>query len=399
MRIVVHDYSGHPFQVQLSRELARRGHTVLHLHCPSFTTGKGKLGRHREDPPGFAVEPVRLGSPVAKYSPLRRLAQELVYGRRSLERVRAFAPDVVLSSNVPLLAQAVFMLGLRRTGIRFVFWHQDVYSAAMAAHARRRVPIVGPLLGRSFIAIERAMARASDAVVPISDDFLPILESWGVERERITVIENWAPLDEMPQRPRDNPWARAHELAEPTVVLYSGTLGLKHDPELLVRIALRFRGRDDVRVVVVSEGPGADLVRRRAAEESLEGLVVMPFQPYDVLPDVLATGDILVVVLEPEAGAFSVPSKVLSYECAGRAILAAAPAENLAPRMIERTGSGIVVDPRNAEALADAAERLVDDPALRERLGAAARRHAEAAFDIIAIGDRFEKILTQATRS
>jgi len=30
MRLLIHDYAGHPFQVQLSRELARRGHSVTH---------------------------------------------------------------------------------------------------------------------------------------------------------------------------------------------------------------------------------------------------------------------------------------------------------------------------------------------------------------------------------
>ena len=38
MRIVVHDYAGHPNQVYLSRELARRGHQVLHLYAGSFET-------------------------------------------------------------------------------------------------------------------------------------------------------------------------------------------------------------------------------------------------------------------------------------------------------------------------------------------------------------------------
>ena len=33
MRIVVHDYAGHPFQVQLARALAAAGHEVLHLHA------------------------------------------------------------------------------------------------------------------------------------------------------------------------------------------------------------------------------------------------------------------------------------------------------------------------------------------------------------------------------
>ena len=32
MRILVHDYAGHPFQVHLSRQLAFRGHDVLHAY-------------------------------------------------------------------------------------------------------------------------------------------------------------------------------------------------------------------------------------------------------------------------------------------------------------------------------------------------------------------------------
>ena len=45
MRILVHDYSGHPFQVELSRELARRGHEVTHSYCEAYVSGKGHLER------------------------------------------------------------------------------------------------------------------------------------------------------------------------------------------------------------------------------------------------------------------------------------------------------------------------------------------------------------------
>jgi hypothetical protein len=37
MRILISDYSGHPFQVQLSRELARRGHGVTHSYSTGFS--------------------------------------------------------------------------------------------------------------------------------------------------------------------------------------------------------------------------------------------------------------------------------------------------------------------------------------------------------------------------
>jgi len=48
LKIVVHDYSGHPFQVELSRELARRGHTVHHCYSDSISTWQGALRRRRQ---------------------------------------------------------------------------------------------------------------------------------------------------------------------------------------------------------------------------------------------------------------------------------------------------------------------------------------------------------------
>jgi colanic acid biosynthesis glycosyl transferase WcaI len=399
LKIVVHDYSGHPFQVQLSRELASRGHDVIHLHCPSYTTGKGALTPLPIDPPRFRLEEVRLRRTVAKYALLHRLAQELTYGVRSVRRVRALRPEVVLSSNVPLLAQAVFMIGLVGSDIRFVFWHQDIYSVAMSKHLARRLPLLGGALGRVFVWIERTMARASAAVVPISEDFVPTLAAWDVPQQRVSVIENWAPLDELPRTERANEWAHEHGLVGQTVFLYAGTLGLKHDPELLVRLGSRLHERGDARLVIVSEGVGAEYVRERAEAERLSNLLILPFQPYELLPSVLGAADVLIVVLEPDAGAFSVPSKVLSYQCAGRALLASLPRENLAARAIEASRSGIVVAPHDANAFVAAADLLADNPSLRGELGERARTYAEHAFDIGHIGDRFEDILRSVTDS
>ena len=115
--------------------------------------------------------------------------------------------------------------------------------------------------------------------------------------DKIYVIENWAPIDELPLRPRANEWAREQGLVGKRVVLYSGTLGLKHDPEAIVQLARHFSTEGDIEVVVVSEGLGADWLRRRREEERLLNLRLLPFQPYAVLPDVLASGDVLLTLL------------------------------------------------------------------------------------------------------
>jgi glycosyltransferase involved in cell wall biosynthesis len=105
---------------------------------------------------------------------------------------------------------------------------------------------------------------------------------------------------------------------------------------------------------------------------------------------------VLVVILEPDAGVFSVPSKVLSYHCAGRPMLASIPADNLAARIVRDRTSGLVVRPNDRVAWIASADALVDDRELRDRLAANARRYAEATFDIDAIADRFEDVLCDA---
>jgi glycosyltransferase involved in cell wall biosynthesis len=394
VRIVVHDYAGHAFPAQLARSLAGRGHEVLHLQLASFVAGKGRVEREPGDPPGLEFDRVDLGGEFAKYDVRRRIAHERRIGRELTIRITAFRPDVVLS-NAPLLVQARVQSAARTLGAGFVFWQQDVISGAARRVLGNRSRPLGAAAQQAVASLERRLLRRSDAVVIIADDFLPLLTGWGVDPERVTVIENWAPIDELPALPRDNAWAREHDLESKAVFLYSGTLGFKHDPSLLLELA-RWAGGQDAIVVVVSEGPGADWLAEHASSD--DALRLLPYQPYGRLPEVLASADVLVAVLEPEAGAFSVPSKILAYLCAGRPLLGALPADNLAARVVERSDGGIVVPPRDPHALVAAAAELLADPGRRAELGGAARAYAETNFDLAGVTNRFEEVLERVRR-
>jgi colanic acid biosynthesis glycosyl transferase WcaI len=390
MRILIHDFAGHPFQVQLSRELARREHSVLHAYSPDVTTGRGRLTSGEDDPPGLTFRAVQIGREFSRYSLLRRPRDELAYGRRLGHWVDQFLPDVVVSANAPLLSQQQVYARTRRQGAAFIYWLQDLLGVGTGAELGRRLGPLGRIPGRALELIERRLLASSDAVVAITDDFLPLLREGGVDEHRIHVIENWAPIEELPSRPRRNRWAGAHGLSDKFVFLYSGTLGLKHEPGLLVELARRFRGEHQVAVVVVSEGLGADSLRSQAVEQSLENLRVLDYQPYEELAEVLATADVLVALLESSAGVFSVPSKVLTYLCAARPLLASMPKENLAAKTIERAGAGIVTNPGDAAAFLSSAVVLFNDAGTRIDMGQAARRFAEANFRIDVIAGRFE---------
>lgn len=396
LRVLVHDFAGHPFQIDLSRALARRGHTVQHVYCESYTSGKGRFDIGDDAERGrLSVVGVPAGESFARYSPVRRVSQEAGYGRRFTQVAAAFRPDVILACNVPLVAKSVTAAWCRREGVPWVFWLQDLHSVAMVAEAERRAGRLGRRMGAGFEALERRLLRQADGVVSITEDFAVTLADWGIDRTGCHVIENWAPLDDLPTRRRDNAWRREQGLGDRFVYLYTGTLGLKHRPELLYRLAEQ---RAEAEVVVVSEGMGETRLREMLRERPLPNLRLLPFQPMDRYPDILGAADVLVALLEPTAGTFSVPSKVLSYLCAERPILGAIPPENLASRTIERAGAGLVVPSTDEEAFLLAAKQLFTDASLRASAGHRARAYAESTFDTDTITDRFQDVIDDAIR-
>lgn len=399
MRIFVHDYAGHPFQVQLSRTLAQRGHDVVHAYSSTFLTPHGALARREDDPARFEPSPIPLDQPVDKRARsllrlYRRRQAEREYGRRLSERILSFRPDVVLAANTPLDALRVAQPVCRNNDIPVVNWLQDIFSIGIDRLLRRWLPVVGTVAGRRYLSIERHILGNAAAVVVITEDFRSILTDWKIADSAIHTIENWAPLEEMPVRPKENEWALSHGLADRRVILYAGTLGMKHNPGLLATLARELQREDpEARLVVVSEGEGADWLRQRKREENIKTLKLLPFQPFEDLPNVHGTADVLTAILEPDAGVFSVPSKVLSYLCSARPLLLAVPDENLAASIVRREEAGVVIPPDATQSFAVEGVRLLADSERREAMARRGRSYAERTFDIDEITNQFEQIL------
>jgi glycosyltransferase involved in cell wall biosynthesis len=397
MRILVHDYSGHPFQVELSRELSRRGHEVTHSYCAAYTSGKGHLTAE----PGETLmfDPSGVGVVIAKMSFGKRLLQELRLGVELVRQGRRTRPDVVMASNVPIPPLVILAAVLRLRGIPWVLWHQDVQAVAIRSFAGKKLSKAFALVAALIGAGEKWCARRAAGVVVIADSFVDVHRRWGTA-DKTVVIPNWAPLDEIRPVTHANDGSHEHGLDEVQTLLYSGTLGLKHNPELLVRLARQVidAGRP-VQLVVVNQGPAEQVLRDEATRLDVP-LLLLPFQPYERLSEVLGSGDVLVVLLEQDAGAFSVPSKTLSYLCAGRPALGLVPAENLAAALGPSV-DGSVLPPDDASLPAAAAwvDEVLADDERKAALGKASRALAEQEFELAGCADRFEALLEDCSAS
>jgi glycosyltransferase involved in cell wall biosynthesis len=394
----LHDYTGHPPQVHVGRELARRGHTVLYAYAAMIQTPRGNLDRQPGDPPGLNIVGVGIRGVFRKHAYFKRQLQEIYYGYAVARVAAAFAPDIVIASDTPLFPLNSLRKLAQRRSAAFVFWMMDVYGLAVRDGLAKRLPILGDLIGGFYISFEKYLVRRSDHVIVISEGFRDLVNQWGARPERLDTLPLWAPLEDIPLREKDNPWSRKHGLSSTTNIVYSGTLGLKHNPHHLVTLAQRLASRGDVRVLVISEGLGATFLKEQKALLKLTNLEIMSYQPFSDLPDVFGSADVLLVLLEPEAGVFSVPGKVLSHLCAGRPQVGLIPRENRATRVINESRGGVAIDVQHPDDFIEAVVRLIKSPEERATLGRNARAYAEREFDIARIGELFERMMTKPLR-
>jgi glycosyltransferase involved in cell wall biosynthesis len=394
MRLLINDFAGHPFQVQLSRELASRGHVVQHTFSDGLHGPKGALGKMASDSGQLTIRGISVGK-FNKYSVLERFLCHRRYAAALIQNIEATRPEIVLSANTPIDMQLRLQRYCADRGIRFVHWMQDVYCIALESFLRRKAGALSAPLAWPYFLMEKAVCRSADAVISITDDFYKLLCSRGVWFRRHCTIENWAPLNELPIGLRDNAWRRSHTNLQSPLFLYSGTMGLKHKPELILALARRLADSGLASVMLVTEGIGRQYIERQLQRQTCSGLTMLNYQPYQSLPDVLSAADVLVATIDADSSRFAVPSKVLTYLGIGRPVLLAAPGDNLAARVVREAKAGLVVDPEDTQGFLDCALLLAADEQLRARLSANAREYACRTFDIGRITDRFEKVFDE----
>ncbi len=325
---------------------------------------------------------------------------EVQAAKAALKQLDELNPDVVIGANNPLDIQAQVVKWCRQRGKPFLFWLQDLRGAAIRSILSDRIPVLGSMVGMYYTSLERRLLKNSAHVISIAEEFCPEVLSTGLEKEKITVIPNWAPLDRIPLRPKSNAWSRQHGLDQKRVVLYTGNLGMKHNPALLLKLCEALKDTPDAVVAVVAEGVGATWLAAQAKERGITNVFLNPFVTAEELPDVLGAADVCVAVLEREASAYSVPSKIWTYFCAGKPVILSVPGENQAALIVKRIGVGLSSDPdQESQFVTDCIDTLAKSPEERAAIGARGRHYAESHFSMDLIIQRVSQCIDSALRA
>lgn len=394
MRLLLHDFGDYAFSRQLATWLANHGYEVLHVRAGDLggPNSRSLAAGPADRPFGLTHVDLPLGRPFNRYRLLARIRDELTYSAQLADVVGDWRPDLVLSTNAPPLVQHRLRRACARSAACFVNWVQDIFGLAGSVMPGRWSPLLRLGLLSLLRRIEFASISRADAVVLIAPDFQDRLHAAGVRLDRVLIQENWAPIDPVNAPMRRNSWSSDQGLDDTLVLMLAGTLGLKHNPGLILALARHMESSPDTRLVVVSEGPGRGYLEANQKREQLDNLLLLDYQPAATVPAMLASADIGIVILNRGAASASVPSKLYAYAAAGRPVLAAVPSDNLAHRLIRRHGLGLVVEPEDEAGFLAAADHLLANPALRATCAASARAFAEEHCNIDRIGLRFDQL-------
>jgi colanic acid biosynthesis glycosyl transferase WcaI len=231
----------------------------------------------------------------------------------------------------------------------------------------------GAAVRRAALASERVLLRGFDRVSTISRRMADRLAQKGVDPQSVRLFPNWVDTEAIRPMPADNCIRRELDIPPSAfVALYSGTMGAKQGLEVMAGAAERLAGETNVHFIFCGEGAG-----RAGLQGACEGLARihwLPLQPAQRLPELLAAAD---AHLLPQLGAAAdlvLPSKLGGMLASGRPVLATAEAGTELAGWV--TDCGFVTPPGDAEALAEALQRLNRSPQLCRDLGSAARRRA-----------------------
>jgi len=276
---------------------------------------------------------------------------------------RQYRP-VVAHTHLLALNYAYPLMIRYRTPVRVY----TIHSLAERDIGRRTGPIVRALAFRYRVG----------KVVPVA-----IAEEVRATIQRVygypdpPLIPNGVPTDEYAPDPHTRAqWRQAHGI-EPhaTVLVHIGRFAPPKNHALLVEAFAQVRADCPLYLLLVGAGELEDAVREQVAGLGLASRVRFLGVRADVA-DILRASDVFVLSSRWEGN----PMSVMEAMAAGLPVVSTAVGG--VPELVREGVTGRLVPSEDAGALAQALQALVDDPARRQAMGAAARRHAVAHFDI-----------------
>jgi len=306
-----------------------------------------------------------------------------------LQALRGWRPDIILLTVPPLPSCVPAFLLQLIYGCPVVVNLQDILPEA----AVKLGIIENPWMIRLFELLERFAYRTASAISVISEGFTENLVGKGVAPEKIHHIPNWVDINFIRPFPVEaNAFRAKHHLQGKFVVLYAGNIALTQGMETVIKAAGLLHDLPTVEFVIVGEAKARERLNRLCEAHRISNVTLLPFEPREALPDMLAAADVGLIVQKRTIVSFNMPSKFQVLLASGRPVVASVPLSGVAARAVAQSQGGLVLPPEQPNMLAEAIRYLYHNPAEAQAMGVQGRHYAIQHYALELALDRYEAL-------
>jgi hypothetical protein len=177
------------------------------------------------------------------------------------------------------------------------------------------------LIYRYWANVNKRVFPKAEKIITLSNGMKQQLLSY-VADEKIEVVPMWPASEKFkPIKKSENPFLVQHDWLNKFVILYSGNMGLGHQIEILIEVAERVKQDARILFLFIGEGSKKKSLQELSLAKGLNNIQFLTWQTPEVMTYSLASADIAVVAVEPDAANASVPSKTFNYMAVGAPLL------------------------------------------------------------------------------
>jgi glycosyltransferase involved in cell wall biosynthesis len=183
---------------------------------------------------------------------------------------------------------------------------------------------------------------------------------------------------------------------EPIVVQYSGKMGSLHNDGLLLEAAeILLRRGVNARIEVRTWGRNARSFAEAVHTRGLSNVRFLEPCPRDQLEAQLSLCDVGLITMKKGTAGISVPCRIYNRLACARPVLAAVDADSEVARVIEESGAGVVIDPDDPTALADAISYFEVNRSSLPEMGRRGAVHVAARYSFETALERYRLIIDE----
>lgn len=280
-----------------------------------------------------------------------RFRESIDFGMKCAKYIKDHHDEISFIYNNPwqLFGVSIVARTAYKYHIPYMVAIQDIYPECLFTN--KHYPQIVKNLGTGLLKqIDKYCQKNAACVRTISDEMADYLSSTrNIPRHKYLVVNNW-------QNDEDFPPVTNTTKNDKLVFAYVGSINNHSNTDLIIK-AFHQANLKDAELHVYGGGNRMEQCKSLVNRLGLTN-VTFDLVSRDKVPEVQGAADVLVLALPKGNGELCLPSKITSYMFSGKPILASVDLNSATNRYLKEADCGIVIEPDNEAALAEAFRKM-----------------------------------------